>query len=31
MANIDPLLRRNKDLAATGAHKTARIIAKYPV
>jgi carbonic anhydrase len=31
MANIDPLLRRNKDFAATGAYKKASIIAKYPV
>jgi hypothetical protein len=31
MANIDPLLRRNKDFAATGAHETASIVAKYPV
>src|SRR5580704_14163869 len=31
MANIDPLLRRNKDFAATGAHEKASIIAKYPV
>jgi hypothetical protein len=31
MAHIDPLLRRNKDFAAIGAHKTARIVAKFPV
>ncbi len=31
MANIDPLLRRNKDFAATGAHEAASIVAKYPV
>jgi carbonic anhydrase len=31
MTNIDPLLRRNKDFAATGAHETASIVAKYPV
>jgi carbonic anhydrase len=31
MANIDPLLRRNKDFAATGARETASIVAKYPV
>ena len=31
MANIDPLLRRNKDFAATGAHEKASIIARYPV
>src|SRR5260370_26106341 len=31
MANIDPLLRRNQDFAATGAHETASIVAKYPV
>jgi carbonic anhydrase len=31
MANIDPLLRRNKNFAATGAHETASIVAKYPV
>jgi carbonic anhydrase len=31
MANIDPLLRRNKDFAATGAYEKASIIAKYPV
>ena len=31
MAHIDPLLRRNKDFAATGAHETASIVAKYPV
>jgi carbonic anhydrase len=31
MANIDPLLRRNKDFAATGAHERASIVARYPV
>lgn len=31
MANIDPLLQRNKDFAATGAHEGANIVAKYPV
>jgi carbonic anhydrase len=31
MANIDPLLRRNKDFAATGAHEKASIVAKHPV
>jgi carbonic anhydrase len=31
MAHIDPLLRRNKDFAATGAHKGADIVAKFPV
>jgi carbonic anhydrase len=31
MANIDPLLRRNKDFAATGAHEGASIVAKHPV
>src|SRR5258707_11446146 len=31
MAHIDPLLRRNKDFAATGAQETASIVAKYPV
>ena len=31
MADIDPLLRRNRDFAATGAHETASILAKYPV
>src|SRR5260221_4501683 len=31
MATIAPLLRRNKDFAATGAHETASIVAKYPV
>ena len=31
MANIDPLLRRNKDFAATAAHEGASIVAKHPV
>ncbi len=31
MAHIDPLLRRNKDFAATGAHETASIVAKFAV
>ncbi len=31
MASIDPLLRRNKDFAATGAHEGASIVAKHPV
>jgi carbonic anhydrase len=31
MAHIDPLLRRNKDFAATGVHETVSIIAKFPV
>lgn len=31
MAHIDPLLQRNKDFAATGAHETAGIVAKFPV
>jgi carbonic anhydrase len=31
MAHIDPLLRWNKDFAATGAHKRASIVAKHPV
>ena len=31
MAHIDPLLQRNRDFAATGAHETASILAKYPV
>src|SRR5260370_3491804 len=31
MAHSDPLLRRNKDFAATGAHKGASIGAKHPV
>src|SRR5258708_12028975 len=31
MATRDPLLRRNKDFAPTGAHETASIVAKYPV
>jgi carbonic anhydrase len=31
MANIDPLLRRNKDFAAAGAYEGASIIAKHPV
>jgi len=31
MANIAPLLRRNKDFATTGAYETAGIVAKYPV
>jgi carbonic anhydrase len=31
MANIDPLLRRNKDFAATGAYEGASIVAKHPV
>src|SRR5260370_22009924 len=31
MAHIDPLLRRNKDCAATGAHKGASMVAKQPV
>jgi carbonic anhydrase len=30
MAHIDPLLQRNKDFAATGAHETATI-ARFPV
>ena len=30
MAHIDPLLRRNKDFAATSAHKAAGIVAKFP-
>jgi hypothetical protein len=30
MANIDPLLRRNKDFAATGAHEGASVVAKHP-
>jgi carbonic anhydrase len=31
MAHIDPLLQRNKDFAATGAHETASIVARFPV
>jgi carbonic anhydrase len=31
MAYIDPLLRRNKDFAATGAHEGASIVARHPV
>jgi len=31
MAHTDPLLRRNKDFAATGAYETASIVAKFPV
>jgi len=31
MAHIDPLLRRNKDFAATSANEKASIIARYPV
>jgi hypothetical protein len=31
MANVDPFLRRNKEFAATGAHETANIVAKYLV
>src|SRR5579863_6441424 len=31
MASIDPLLRRNEDFAATGAHEGASIVAKFPV
>jgi carbonic anhydrase len=31
MAHIDPLLRRNKDFAATSAHEKASILARYPV
>ena len=31
MASIDPLLRRNKDFAATGAHEGASIVARHPV
>ncbi len=31
MASIDPLLRRNKDFAASGAHTGASIVAKHPV
>ena len=31
MASIDPLLRRNKHFAATGAHKGASIVAKHQV
>jgi carbonic anhydrase len=31
MAHIDPLLRRNKDFAGTGAHEKASIVAKFPV
>jgi carbonic anhydrase len=31
MANIDPLLRRNKDFAATRAHEGVSIVAKHPV
>jgi hypothetical protein len=27
MAHIDPLLQRNEDFAATGAHETASIVA----
>ena len=31
MAHIDPLLRRNKDFAASGAHGTASIVARFAV
>jgi carbonic anhydrase len=31
MADIDPLLRRNRDFAATGVHETAGIVANFPV
>jgi len=31
MANIDPLLLRNKDFAATCARHRASIVAKHPV
>ena len=31
MAHIDPLMRRNKDFAATGAYETAGIVAKFAV
>ena len=31
MPHNDPFLRRTKDFAATGAHETASIVAKYPV
>src|SRR5580700_148454 len=31
MAHIDPLLRRNRDFAATGAHERASIVARFPV
>jgi carbonic anhydrase len=31
VANIDPLLRRNEDFAATGAHEGASIVAKHAV
>ena len=31
MARIDPLLQRNKDFAAAGAHEAASIVAKFPV
>jgi carbonic anhydrase len=31
MAHIDPLLKRNKDFATTGAHEAASIVAKHPV
>ena len=31
MAHIDPLLRRNKDFAASGAYETASIVARFPV
>jgi carbonic anhydrase len=31
MANIDQLLQRNKEFAATGAHQEASIIARHPV
>jgi carbonic anhydrase len=31
MAHVDPLLRRNKDFAATGIYETAGIVAKFPV
>ena len=31
MAHVDPLLRRNKDFAATGVYETAGIVAKFPV
>jgi carbonic anhydrase len=31
MANVDPLLRRNTNFAATGAYERASIVAKHPV
>jgi carbonic anhydrase len=31
MAHIDPLMQRNKDFAAAGAHEAATIVAKFPV